>query len=352
LVERRTKEIIDKEKRYHEIYDSFGEALIATDWELNVIHWNKAAERVTTVKATDALGKKVYTVLPEMTSVNITPYFEALQQRKPARFMMNTVSRETKKPSIFEVSTYPSSEGIIIIVEDKTEEEQNRRLSAIGATAGMVGHDIRNPLQAITGDLYLIKDSLASMPECLNSDVTESLVEIEKNIGYINKIVADLQDYARPLTPERVEVNLSNLVLGVVNSTDIPSNVSSSVSIEASFNLRTDPTLVRRILTNLIINAVQAMPKGGRLTISASKTADKAIINVTDTGVGIPENIKVKLFTPMITTKAKGQGLGLAVVKRLVEALNGTIAFSSELGKGTTFTVLLPLNSSGDSSHS
>jgi PAS domain S-box-containing protein len=345
LVEARTRQIVENEKQYHEIYDSFGEALIATDWEFNVIHWNKAAERVTAVKTADALGKKVYSVLPEFTTVDITPYFEALQKHKPARFMMNVKSRETKKPSIFEVSTYPSSQGIIIIVEDKTEEEQNKRLSAIGATAGMVGHDIRNPLQAIEGDVYLLKDYLTAMPESqTKADVDQSLEEIDKNVNYINKIVADLQDYARPLNPEITKTNLHDLVTNVLENTDIPSNIEVSVKADRAFEAATDPTLIRRAITNLIINAIQAMPKGGKLEINAAQQGTEAVITVCDTGTGIPDAVKPKLFTPMMTTKAKGQGLGLAVVKRLIEALKGTIIFDSEVGVGTTFTIRLPQN--------
>ena len=300
LVEARTRQIIENEKQYHEIYDSFGEALIATDWEFNVIHWNKAAERVTSVKAADALGKKVYTVLPEFTTVNVTPYFKKLQKKKPARFMMNVVSRETKKPSIFEISTYPSMQGIIIIVEDKTEEEQNKRLSAIGATAGMVGHDIRNPLQAIEGDVYLLKDYLTAMPVSeTKRDVDQSLDEIDKNVGYINKIVADLQDYARPLNPEIAATNIHDLFCNVLENTDIPSNIKVTVKADASFEVATDPTIVRRAVTNLIINAVQAMPKGGKLEVSAAQDGAEAVITVCDTGTGIPDEVKPKLFTPI-----------------------------------------------------
>jgi PAS domain S-box-containing protein len=342
-VEARTREIKENEQRYHELYDNFGEAFIAVDWELKIIHWNKTAERVTTVKAEDALGKQIFDVLPEMASVDFTLYLEDLQNNKQARFMMNTVSRETKKPSIFEVSTYPSSQGIIIIVEDKTEEETTKRLSAIGATAGMVGHDIRNPLQAMVSDVYLLKDYLINMPQSPTKDaVTESLDGIEKNIGYINKIVQDLQDYARPLKPEQTEVNLYELVTNVFMPIIIPDNLTPSVDIDADFKLKTDPTLITRILTNLIVNAIQAMPDGGNLTVSASKKGDKTVITVEDTGVGIPEDVKPKLFTPMMTTKSKGQGLGLAVVKRLVEALNGSISFESQEGKGTKFTIELP----------
>ena len=94
---------------------------------MTIIHWNKAAERVTTVEAKDALGKKIYDVLPEMTTVDAAPFLTLLQQGKRSRFMMNTISRETKKPSIFEISLYPSEQGIIVVVEDKTEEEKTKR---------------------------------------------------------------------------------------------------------------------------------------------------------------------------------------------------------------------------------
>ena len=89
-------------------------------------------------------------------------------------------------------------------------------------------------------------------------------------------------------------------------------------------------------------NAIQAMPNGGNLTLSGFEKESYAYITVTDTGMGIPEEIKPKLFTPLVTSKATGQGLGLAVVKRLIEALNGKITFESQIGKGTTFIITLP----------
>ena len=99
---------------------------------------------------------------------------------------------------------------------------------------------------------------------------------------------------------------------------------------------------MKRILSNLVINAVQAMPNGGKLEVKACPNAGEFVITVKDTGMGIPEEIKTKMFTPLFTTKSKGQGFGLPVVKRMTEALGGTVTFESEEGKGTTFTLRLP----------
>ena len=344
LVEARTKRIKESEQSYRELYESFGEAFIATDWELNVTHWNKVAERVASVPAKVALGKKIYEVMPEMVSVDIMPYLETLRQKKPARFMMNTVSRETKKPSMFEISAYPSAQGIIIIVEDKTEEEETKRLSAIGQIAGMVGHDIRNPLQAILCDVYLLKEYLASMPKMqTKDDVAESLEGIEQNVDYVNKIVADLQDYVKPLAPSLKETNIETTLDDVLVKKALPENIEVYRTIQArAGRLISDPDLLKRILANLINNAVQAMPKGGKLSIGAIREGNDLIITVEDNGVGIPEDVKPKLFTPLFTTKSKGQGFGLAACKRMTEALGGTISFESEVGKGTKFTLRLP----------
>ena len=220
------------------------------------------------------------------------------------------------------------------------------RLAAIGATAGMVGHDIRNPLQAITGDLYLVKTELAELPDNQQKkNAIESLDEIQNNIDYINKIVADLQDYARPLNPRSQETDITSVFNEMLTKNGIPKNVRVTVGVEdEARNVMADADYLKRIVGNLTLNAVQAMPEGGKLTIRAylDKQTGDTLITVRDTGVGIPEDVKPKLFTPMMTTKSKGQGFGLAVVKRMTEGLGGTVTFESTEGKGTTFIVRLP----------
>ena len=231
-------------------------------------------------------------------------------------------------------------------IDDRKKLEKVQRLAAIGETAGMVGHDIRNPLQAIIGDVYLARTELASTLESEEKKCAlESLEEIEKNIDYINKIVSDLQDYAKTINPVAQETNLEALCKELLQGKDVPKNIKATCNVDSTAKIMViDDTLLKRVLGNLVSNAIQAMPNGGELTLRAHQEESDIVIAVQDTGIGIPDKVKPKLFTPLFTTKSKGQGLGLAVVKRMVEALNGTVTFESVEGNGTTFIIRFPLN--------
>ena len=256
----------------------------------------------------------------------------------------------------YDVFAFPVGEekirkvGILFndISQRRTLEKQlqdQERLAAIGATAGMVGHDIRNPLQSMIGELFLSKKELENLPESdAKKYLKESIQSIEDNAFYINKIVTDLQDYAKPLTASIEETDFKKIVEDVLVTLKAPENVKVVYSIEPYFEkIMTDSLAMKRILTNLCSNAIQAMPKGGKLTLNAVLKDDEIFISVQDTGVGIPEETKDKLFKPLFTTKSKGQGFGLAVVKKLTEALNGKVTVESEVGKGTQFILNFPI---------
>ena len=231
------------------------------------------------------------------------------------------------------------------LVEERTKQLKDaERLAAIGATAGMVGHDIRNPLQAIVSDVFLIKFDMSAIPDIEQKEgIQESLDSIEKNINYINKIVQDLQDFSKAINPVAKEVDLSILCENILKSSNVPTNIEATCKVEKNANVvMADEELLRRVVGNLAINAVQAMPNGGKLDIHAYKQEKDTIIEVKDTGMGIPEEVKPRLFTPLFTTKSKGQGFGLAVVKRVTESMNGTITFESQEGKGTKFILRFP----------
>ena len=157
-----------------------------------------------------------------------------------------------------------------LVSESKEQIKASEHLAAIGRVAGMVGHDIRNPLQAIVGDLYLLEADVEDMPDGENKkSMLESIDTINQNVEYINKIVSDLQDYARKTEPQITKVNLEKTVKTSLSIARIPENIEMNCLIEPHIELNTDKTYVERILTNLITNAVQAMPKVGKLTISA-----------------------------------------------------------------------------------
>ena len=232
------------------------------------------------------------------------------------------------------------------IVEDRTKQlKDSERLVAIGQTAGMVGHDLRNPLQTVTGELYLAKSVVESLPASeAKSNLEESLQAIEEQAVYMDKIVSDLQAFVQPVRIDKKPINLKELVANVLDLVTVPDKIAVETVIRRDLpQIRADLQLIKRVLINLVTNSVQAMPDGGKLTLTGQATPEGQVsFSVQDTGVGIPEAIKDRIFTPLFTTKPRGQGFGLAVCKRVIEAHGGTISFESQEGKGAKFTIQFP----------
>ena len=233
------------------------------------------------------------------------------------------------------------------LVEQRTSQLRDaERLIGIGETAAMVGHDLRNPLQGLQYivDLQRLRFERLSPDERSREEWQNEqalFAKISDQIFYMDKIVGDLQDYARPIVPEREDLDIRAIIDDVIQSLPPVDGVRMTTSV-ANLQVSADPHLLHRVLANLFLNAVQAMPDGGVLTVAASAEDTSVAISVNDTGTGIPDDVKDKLFKPLFTGKAKGTGLGLAVVKRIVEAHGGQITVASEVGKGSTFTVALP----------
>jgi PAS domain S-box-containing protein len=205
-----------------------------------------------------------------------------------------------------------------------------------GKMASMVGHDLRGPLSNIKNSLYLIERK----PEML-----EKLKPLIFNsVDYALNMIEELRLITRTAEPTLMETNLGNLVQRAVDEAQIPNEVEVETQIgEGLASAQLDRTQIRRVLDNLIRNAVEAMSDGGTLILSLETEDGDIILNVEDTGNGIPEEDKPNIFTPFYTTKSNGMGLGLAYCKRAVEAHGGAITWVSKIGVGTTFTVKLPL---------
>lgn len=232
-----------------------------------------------------------------------------------------------------------------LVIENTKKLLESERLAVIGQTAGMVGHDLRNPLQSIVGELFLARNEVANLPDGDSKlNLASSLDAIEEQVNYMDKIVSDLQSFVKAIHVQKRTVNLKQLVNQVFSQVTIQKDIAVLIEVNEKQTVTADPDLLKRVLINLVTNAVQAMPSGGKLVLRSYRDnpSEATLIVVEDTGVGIPKQIRPQLFKPLFTTKAKGQGFGLAVCRRVMEAHGGTITFSSQEGKGTKFVVHLP----------
>lgn len=354
-----------------DILESIDDYVSAFDRNWNISYINKTTSKWFGAEPKELIGKNFWKTFPNFVGTAVEKnYREAMTKREIRRFEWQTIYAKT---GTREFTVFPSAGGITVygvditerkqlqmklqeytrdlekMVEERTRQLQDKeRLATIGQTAGMVGHDIRNPLQSMISSIYLIRGDLANLAESAEKkDAIEELESIEQQIKYVDKIVSDLQDYARPLKLELVEARVDELIVSSLSTLDVPENIQAYAYFEGNLpKIRTDPMILKRILLNLATNGIQAMPKGGKLTIHSGldKDANSLVVTVKDTGVGIPKGMYDKIFTPLFTTKAKGQGFGLAVVKRLIEVLNGKLSFKSKEGVGTEFKITLPLN--------
>jgi signal transduction histidine kinase len=225
----------------------------------------------------------------------------------------------------------------------KEAQEQllkSERLAAIGELAGMIGHDLRNPLTSISGACYYLKKRLS--PET-DGKIREMFELVKKNIAYANKIINDLLDYSKEMRLDLTESNPKLIIKEALFLVEIPKNVKLIQLTENKPKIKVDVEKIKRAFVNIIKNAVEAMPKGGKLTIKSRKLNGNVQFAFLDTGIGMSKETIENLWNPFFTTKARGMGFGLPICKRIIEAHGGSIAVKSALGKGTTFTVTLPI---------
>jgi signal transduction histidine kinase len=204
----------------------------------------------------------------------------------------------------------------------------------------MVGHDLRNPLTGIAAATYNLKKTLG--PQAKKKE-KEMLQLIEQGIENSDKIVSDLVEYSREIRLELAQTDAKSIIRDSLMSMRIPRGIRVVDSTKTEPKIELDVDKMRRVFVNLIWNAVDAMPRGGTLKIASQKSTGNLELSITDTGVGITNETMKDLWIPLHTRKAKGMGLGLPVAKRLVEAHGGHINVETKVGKGSTFTVTIPL---------
>jgi len=218
---------------------------------------------------------------------------------------------------------------------------KSERLAAIGQVASMVGHDLRNPLTGIIGATYYLKRKLESDED---QTTREMLELIEKSVQYSDIIIKDLLEYSREIKLEFTETTAKSLLKEALMLVEVPANVKVVDETQDKQKLEVDVEKTKRVFVNIVKNAIDAMPHGGKLMITSKESNGNVEFTLADTGTGMTQEVMEKIRTPFFTTKAKGMGLGLAICKRIVEAHGGELFVQSKVGKGTTFTVTLPLS--------
>ncbi len=277
----------------------------------------------------------VYTLLISMFMANIIGAVGSREIHLHRKETFKEISRRRALQDSLEQQVQKQTKQLL---ETQSRLVKTERLAAIGELAGMIGHDLRNPLAGIKNAAYVLRKRQKNLDQ-----VGVSMLDnIDQSVEHADSIINDLLDYSRDINLQLEEHSPKALIDYALLSVKIPSNISVKENTE-NFTLRADANKLHRVFVNLIKNAVEAMPKGGELEISNSRSKDYAVFAFKDTGVGMSEDVAAKIFTPLFTTKAQGMGLGLVICKRFVEAHKGEMSVESKLGEGTVFKLSLPL---------
>lgn len=329
------------------IIESAPAGIVTIDAAKRVTYWNKEMEAITTIIRADAANRRITTLLPWI-SINT---FEKSEKRE--------LTLQTPSQQYFKIDINPFTDpsgGFVVIFEDITEKRkmeeqllQALKLASIGKLTAGISHEIGNPLASIS--------SLVQELRCIPADTegeetffSDSLSTINSHIERIARIVRSLGDFARISTKEKVSSSINEILdrtLNLVRYDNRFRGIELSMEIGQTPLIKVNPDQIQQVFMNLIINALDAMPEGGKLWIQMKAEGKSIGIVIRDSGHGIDDMVLEKIFDPFFSTKrlGRGTGLGLSICYGIIREHNGTISVKSKKGQGTTFTISLPLES-------
>ncbi len=359
-------EVAETKQSLERVISSAGDAIISVDRDGRIQSWNPAAERIFSLTPARAIGSPLSALLPEEA---YTEAWASLSISRSVKFFDVATKREDGRPLSLAVTLsllpgrHGGLEGMLAIIRDTTAQKeleaqmhQSEKLTALGQMAGGIAHDFNNLLQAILGYAQLMGKN-----PCNADVVRRGLQVIEKAATGGAETVRRIQKFAR-LRPEEpfVGLDLDQVIrdaLAMTHPRWEEKRLKVGIPLELELDLKPVPVVMGRpaelneVVTNLILNAIDAMPQGGTLRLRTRSQDRHVVFTVTDTGVGMTEAVRRRIFDPFFTTKGEeGTGLGLPVSYSIVKRHGGDIRVESRPGGGSTFTVVLPVGTPADSS--
>jgi signal transduction histidine kinase len=254
---------------------------------------------------------------------------------------LDFIHDDRSKQGLGALLTLHDAESVEVI---ESELELSRRMAAIGRLTSGVGHEVKNPINAIVVHLELLKTKLGITP----TPATRHLEVIDSEIHRLDRVVQTLVDFSRPVEVKLVEYDLRHVVADVVtlSAAEMSTRQVHLSSRMPDFPLisKVDVDLLKQAVLNVVQNGAQAMPQGGKLVVTLLEEGKSAIIQVQDQGGGISEELREKIFDLYFTTKKDGSGIGLAMTYRILQLHHGSIDVQSELGHGSVFQLRIPLS--------
>jgi PAS domain S-box-containing protein len=325
------------------------DSFILTDSSGQILRTNSAFTDLLGYKENELTGKKLETLLDQKSNPELITSIGELEIKNQETQIIT--KRATMRPVAVSASLIKNKRGkkigTTIVIHDLTRQKEdaekiikNQRFATIGELAGMVGHDLRNPLNSMQAAAYYIKKKNFNQMD----ETSQQMVQImQSSIQYSNKIIDDLLDYSREVTLELTDSAATQLVQNALSMIEAPPNIQVINLTRDTPVVTVDKVKINRVIVNIVKNSFDAMPEGGKLTITSREIDNNLEVNFTDTGMGMSKETLDKLWKPLFTTKAKGMGFGLPICKRILEAHGGKIYATSVDGKGSTFTITLPI---------
>jgi two-component system, LuxR family, sensor kinase FixL len=352
---RDVRSLRESEARLRSIVDAAVDGIIVIDARGRIEAFNPGAERLFGYRSEEVLGKNVNILMPAPYRDEHDGYMARYLSTGDARIIGvgREVSARRKDGSTFpvhlsvgEMSLHGERKFTGILHDLSTRvrmEEQLREQAALvrlGEMAAVIAHEVKNPLAAIRGAIQVISKRLPR-----GSREVDVMTDIIARIDTLNSLVKDLLLFARPPKPQLAPLDVSNILL---TTAALLGQDSSYAGVQVTVSgtvapVMADAELLKIVFLNLLVNSAQALQGQGRVAINIMQADGVCALVFSDTGPGIPVEVRDRLFTPFVTTKARGTGLGLATVKRLVEAHDGNISIESPDAGGTRITIRLPL---------